>query len=179
MLWIAWKMLIGNRVKYLGIVFGVVFAALLIAQQSSIFCGLMSLTVSQIRDVQGPDIWVMDRQVQYVDDIKPLADTELFRVKSVPGVAWAVRFYKGMARARLEEGSFEQIMLLGLDDASLNAHGGAIALGHPIGASGARIVGALLSVLQAAPQAQAGALGTASICNGGGGATAVVIERLR
>jgi putative ABC transport system permease protein len=119
MLWIAWKMLIGNRVKYLGIVFGVVFAALLIAQQSSIFCGLMSLTVSQIRDVQGPDIWVMDRQVQYVDDIKPLADTELFRVKSVPGVAWAVRFYKGMARARLEEGSFEQIMLLGLDDATL------------------------------------------------------------
>ena len=119
MLWIAWKMLIGNRVKYLGIVFGVVFAALLIAQQSSIFCGLMSLTVSQIRDVQGPDIWVMDRQVQYVDDIKPLADTELFRVKSVPGVAWAVRFYKGMARARLEEGSFQQIMLLGLDDATL------------------------------------------------------------
>ena len=39
MFWIAWKMLIGNRVKYLGIVFGVLFAALLIAQQSSIFCG--------------------------------------------------------------------------------------------------------------------------------------------
>ena len=119
MLWIAWKMLVGNRVKYLGIVFGVVFAALLIAQQASIFCGLMSLTVSQIRDVQGPDIWVMDSKVQYVDDIKPLADTELFRVKGVPGVAWAVRFYKGTARARLEEGSYEQMMLLGLDDATL------------------------------------------------------------
>lgn len=119
MLWIAWKMLIGNRVKYLGIVFGVVFAALLIAQQASIFCGLMSLTVSQIRDVQGPDIWVMDAKVQYVDDIKPLADTELFRVKGVPGVAWAVRFYKGTARARLAEGSYEQMMLLGLDDATL------------------------------------------------------------
>jgi putative ABC transport system permease protein len=56
MLWIAWKMLVGNRVKYLGIVFGVVFAAVLIAQQASIFCGLMSLTVSQIRDVEGPGI---------------------------------------------------------------------------------------------------------------------------
>jgi len=119
MLWIAWKMLVGNRVKYLGIVFGVVFAAVLIAQQASIFCGLMSLTVSQIRDVQGPEIWVMDRNVQYVDDIKPLADTELFRVKSVPGVAWAVRFYKGIARARLEEGTYEQMILLGLDDATL------------------------------------------------------------
>jgi len=119
MLWVAWKMLIGNRVKYLGIVFGVMFAALLIAQQSSIFCGLMALTVSQIRDVEGVGIWVMDRNVQYCDDVKPLADTELFRVKGVSGVAWAVRFYKGIARARLEEGSYEQMILLGLDDATL------------------------------------------------------------
>lgn len=118
MLWIAWKMLVGNRVKYLGIVFGVVFAAVLIAQQASIFCGLMSLTVSQIRDVQGPGIWVMDKNVQFVDDVKPLADTELFRIKSVPGVEWAVRFYKGIARARLQEGSYEQMILLGLDDAT-------------------------------------------------------------
>ena len=119
MLWIAWKMLVGNRVKYLGIVFGVVFAALLIAQQASIFCGLMSLTINQIRDVEGPGIWVMDKGVQYVDDIKPLADTELFRVKGVPGVEWAVRFDKGIARARLEEGTYEQMILLGLDDATL------------------------------------------------------------
>lgn len=119
MFWIAWKMLIGNRAKYLGIVFGVVFAALLIAQQASIFCGLMSLTVSQIRDVEGPTIWAMDKNVQFVDDIKPLSDTELFRVKGVPGVEWAVRFYKGIARARLQEGSYEQMILLGLDDATL------------------------------------------------------------
>lgn len=119
MIWIAWKMLIGNRAKYLGIIFGVVFAALLIAQQSSIFCGLMSLTVSQILDVPGASIWVMDENVQFVDDIKPLADTELFRVKGVPGVDWAVRLYKGIARARLEEGLYEQMILLGLDDATL------------------------------------------------------------
>jgi len=119
MIWIAWKMLIGNRGKYLGIIFGIVFAALLIAQQSSIFCGLMSLTVSQILDVPGASIWVMDKNVQFVDDIKPLADTALFRVKGVPGVDWAVRFYKGIARARLEEGAYEQMILLGLDDATL------------------------------------------------------------
>ncbi|MDA0968810.1 MAG: ABC transporter permease [Planctomycetota bacterium] len=119
MMWIARKLLIGNRGKYLGIVFGIVFAALLIAQQSSIFCGLMSLTVSQILDVPGASIWVMDDNVQFVDDIKPLADTSLFRVKGVPGVDWAVPFYKGIARARLEEGSYEQMILLGLDDATL------------------------------------------------------------
>ena len=116
MLWIAWKMLIGNRAKYLGIVFGVAFAALLIAQQSSIFCGLMALTVSQILDVEGAGIWVMDPKVKYVDDVKPMADTHLYRVRGVPGVDWAVRLYKGIARARLEGGSYEQVILLGLDD---------------------------------------------------------------
>lgn len=118
MLWIAWKMLIGNRAKYLGIVFGVAFAALLIAQQSSIFCGLMALTVSQILDVEGAGIWVMDPKVKYVDDVKPMADTHLYRVRGVPGVDWAVRLYKGIARARLEGGSYEQVILLGLDDAT-------------------------------------------------------------
>jgi putative ABC transport system permease protein len=61
----------------------------------------------------------MDKNVQYVDDIKPLADTELFRVKGVPGVNWAVRFYKGIVRARLEEGTYEQMILIGLDDETL------------------------------------------------------------
>jgi len=118
MLWIAWKMLIGNRAKYLGIVFGVAFAALLIAQQSSIFCGLMSLTVSQILDIEGAGIWVMDPKVKFVDDVKPMADTHLYRVRGVPGVDWAVRLYKGIARARLEGGEYEQVILLGLDDAT-------------------------------------------------------------
>ncbi len=118
MIWIAWKMLIGNRAKYLGIVFGVAFAALLIAQQSSIFCGLMALTVSQILDVEGAGVWVMDPNVKYVDDVKPMADTHLYRVRGVPGVEWAVRLYKGIARARLEGGSYEQMILLGLDDAT-------------------------------------------------------------
>ena len=67
---------------------------------------------------------------------------------------------------------------LGLDLDRVNVRGGAIALGHPIGASGARIVGTLLDVLGEAAAGGA-ALGTASICNGGGGATAVVLERLR
>ena len=46
--WVALKMLTGDRAKYLGIVFGVAFATLLMAQQSAIFCGLMRFTVSQI-----------------------------------------------------------------------------------------------------------------------------------
>jgi putative ABC transport system permease protein len=117
--WVALKMLTGDRVKYLGIVFGVAFATLLMAQQSSIFCGLMLNTTSQIRDLEGADIWVMDANVRFVDDVKPLLDDDLYRVRGVPGVAWAVRLYKGQTRARFQDGNFQQFILLGLDDATL------------------------------------------------------------
>ena len=64
--------------------------------------------------------------------------------------------------------------ILDIDMDRLNVNGGAVAMGHPIGCSGARIVSTLLSVLQ---QNDA-TLGAASICNGGGGASAIIIERL-
>jgi putative ABC transport system permease protein len=80
-------MLIGDRGKYLGIIMGLTFASLLITQQSSIFTGLMTRTYGAITDLAQPDIWVMDPKVQFIDDIKPLQDTELFRIRSVPGVA--------------------------------------------------------------------------------------------
>lgn len=117
--WVALKMLMGDKAKYLGIVFGVSFAALLMAQQSAIFCGLMRNTTSQIRDIQGADLWVMDKNVQFVDDTKPLSENALYRVRGVEGVQWAVRLYKGLARARLDDGNFQQVILIGVDDATL------------------------------------------------------------
>jgi acetyl-CoA C-acetyltransferase len=59
-----------------------------------------------------------------------------------------------------------------LDPAKVNAHGGAVSLGHPLGASGARIIVTLIHVLKA----NQGKYGAAGICNGGGGASAMVIE---
>ncbi len=64
--------------------------------------------------------------------------------------------------------------LLGLDPARVNVFGGAVALGHPIGCSGARITTTLTSVLAH----KKGRIGVAGICNGGGGASAIVIEKL-
>lgn len=65
--------------------------------------------------------------------------------------------------------------LLDLDPTTVNIHGGAVSLGHPIGMSGARIVGSLYLALK---QRDA-TIGCASICNGGGGASAILIERLQ
>ena len=65
-------------------------------------------------------------------------------------------------------------MILNLDTAKVNIFGGAVSLGHPIGMSGARIVGNLYQVLKRSDAS----VGCASICNGGGGASAIVLERL-
>ncbi|RZB54538.1 putative acetyl-CoA acetyltransferase, cytosolic 2 isoform C [Glycine soja] len=62
--------------------------------------------------------------------------------------------------------------LLGLDPEKVNAHGGAVSLGHPLGCSGARILVTLLGVLRQ----KRGKYGVAAICNGGGGASALVLE---
>jgi acetyl-CoA C-acetyltransferase len=61
---------------------------------------------------------------------------------------------------------------LKLDPAKVNVHGGAIALGHPIGASGARILTTLVHALQA----RGGGRGAASLCIGGGMGTAMIVE---
>ncbi|GAB4190578.1 MAG: ABC transporter permease [Simkaniaceae bacterium] len=119
MLLYALKMLIGDRAKYIGIIFGLSFASFIIAQQAAIFVGLMTRTYGFITDTSQPDIWVMDRKVQYVDDIKPLKDTYIYRVKGVEGVQWAVPMYKGLIKARLKDGNFQTCIVIGLDDATL------------------------------------------------------------
>ena len=116
---IALKMLIGDRSKYLGIIMGLTFASLLITQQAAIFVGLMTRTYGFITDTGQADVWVMDPKVQFVDDIKPLQDTQLFRVRSVEGVEWAVPLYKGLLKARLADGTFQTCIVVGLDDATL------------------------------------------------------------
>jgi putative ABC transport system permease protein len=132
MSWIALKMLVGDRAKFFGIVMGLTFAALLITQQGSIFCGLMCRTSGQIYDITGADLWVMDSNVRYVDDVKPMVENNLYRVRGVRGVKWAVPLYKGNARAKLNSRGIdpvtkepkkfeviEQVILLGVDDASM------------------------------------------------------------
>jgi putative ABC transport system permease protein len=119
MYWIALKMMMGDRAKYLGLVFGVTFATLLMTQQVSIFLGIMDRTASQIKDVHDADIWVMDNKVRYIDEVPGRPDMMLYQVRGVRGVAWAVKFYKGQVRARLENGDFRSLILLGLDDDTL------------------------------------------------------------
>ena len=63
---------------------------------------------------------------------------------------------------------------MGIPESKLDVNGGAVALGHPLGSSGSRIIVTLINVLKQ----RGGRYGVASVCNGGGGASAVVIENL-
>jgi len=116
---VALKMLFGDRAKYLGLVFAIAFASFLLANQISIFIGIMTRPASQILDVVDADIWVMDPQTLYGDEVSALRDHDLYRVRSVPGVEWAVPLYKGTGRAKAPDGKFRTVIVMGADDATL------------------------------------------------------------
>lgn len=116
---VALKMLFGDTAKLLGLIFGMAFSTLLICQQSGMFVGIMSRTANQISETREPDVWVMDPAVEYVDTVRPLRDTELARVRGVPGVAWAVPYFRGQAVITTPGSPLQNGFIYGLDDATL------------------------------------------------------------
>jgi putative ABC transport system permease protein len=116
---IALKMLIEDKAKFIGMVLSLSFSAIIITQQSAIFSGVMKRTYSTVTDTSIADIWVMDPNVKYIDDILPLRDTDLYRVRSIDGVKWAVPFFKGTIRGRMTTGQFQTCILIGVDDSTL------------------------------------------------------------
>src|SRR5262244_761913 len=126
---VALRMLLGDRAKYFGLVFGIAFSTMLMSNQVAIFTGLMLRTASQILDVREADIWVMDPRVEYVDEVESMTDIELGRVRGVDGVGWAVPFYKGLTVAHTRDGQLQQVILLGVDDATLTGVTPRLALG--------------------------------------------------
>jgi putative ABC transport system permease protein len=118
MIGLALKMLFGDTAKYLMLVAGLFFATFLIVQQASVFCGLMLWTTSTLKNVGAP-IFVVEERVEQINEINPLRDTDVSRVRSVTAVRWAMPLYSGIQRVRLENGKFKTVQLLGIDTASL------------------------------------------------------------
>ena len=116
---VALRMLTGDTAKYFGLIFAIAFCTFLLENQASIFANIMRRTASQMLDVTDAQVWVMDPQTEYWEQTKPLKDTDLTRVRSVPGVEWAVRLFKGTPVARTLSGKFAAAFVIGLDDATL------------------------------------------------------------
>lgn len=112
-------MLVGDRGKYLSLVFGLAFAVLLITQQGSIFLGLMLRATGFLQNIAQPDLWIADPHTRYIGEVRPLGDDDLDRVRSVPGVAWAAPFFATRAQVDLPDGGFKTAQLLGIDRSTL------------------------------------------------------------
>lgn len=118
MLRLALKMLFGDRAKYMMLICGLSFCALLMSQQTSVFCGLLLWTTATVRNLRAP-IWVADAKVEQANEVVPMREIEVQRVRSIPGVEWAVPLYWSISQARLPDGTFQGVQLTGLDSASL------------------------------------------------------------
>lgn len=118
---IALRMLFGDRGKFFSMVLALTFSSQMMTQVSATFVGAIARTVANIRDAGVAAIWVMDPGVHYLEDVRPLGSNQLYRVRSVAGVRWAVPYFKGSGKARLANGNYQTCLILGLDDATLAA----------------------------------------------------------
>jgi len=115
---LALKMLMGERAKYVMLVGGLTFAALLMTQQNAVFQGLLSWTTSHMRNMRA-SIWVVEKNVEQVNETKAMRDTDVNRVRSVTGVDYAVPLYLSVQKARAADGSDKPVQLVGLHGATL------------------------------------------------------------
>lgn len=115
---IAFKMLVGDRAKYLLLISAISFSVLLMTHQCSVFFGLLRWSTATIRNMQVP-LWIVDPLVEQPGEILPLLPTDLSRVRSIEGVKWAVPLFFSIQQARIEDGAFKSIQLMGLDTATL------------------------------------------------------------
>ncbi|MBC2667866.1 ABC transporter permease [Novosphingobium piscinae] len=130
MKWIAIRMLTGDRVKFAGLVFGVVFSTLLITQQLTIFVNLLLRGAAAVHEVPSADIWVMDPAGRTPDVTVPLPATSLQRVRGVAGVAWAAPLMRAGASVRTPDGALEPVTVVGVDDATLTGLPRTVQLGR-------------------------------------------------
>lgn len=119
MLRVALKMLVGDRAKYAGLLFGIAFTAFLVTFAGSYFAGFVTRGFALIAENPIADVWVMDSAVESADLTINLPGSALARVRSVAGVAFAVPLAVGSANARFPNGRFQSFQLIGVDDATL------------------------------------------------------------
>ncbi|MGB3378404.1 MAG: ABC transporter permease [Allopontixanthobacter sediminis] len=119
MLWIAIRMLTGDAQKFYGLLFGIGFSTLLITQQLTIFVNLVERGASGVYNAPEAEIWVMDPVSRTTEVNYAMPATALDKVRSVPGVEWAVPHLRAQASVRTKDGDLEGVAVIGIDDATL------------------------------------------------------------
>ena len=112
-------MLTGDAQKFYGLLFGIAFSTLLITQQMTIFVNLVERGASGVYNAPEAEVWVMDTVSRTTDVSYAMPSTALDKVRSVPGVEWAVPHLRAVANVRTKDGDLEGVGVIGVDDATL------------------------------------------------------------
>lgn len=118
LLQIALKLLVNDRGKFFTLIIGITFAVFLIMQMTAVFSGIMNRSGANIINI-GAKVWVMDPSVNIISDNIPLPAYVLDAVRSIKGVQYAVPLYLGGGLAKLNDGTYQSVSIIGLDDATL------------------------------------------------------------
>jgi putative ABC transport system permease protein len=115
---ISYKLLVNDRAKFAALLVGITFSVFLMIQMASLFTGVMARASATVFNI-GADMWVVDPAVQTVSNSIPMPDYVLDEVRSLPGVKYAVSLYSGGGLAKLHDGTYQAVNVMGLDDSSL------------------------------------------------------------
>jgi putative ABC transport system permease protein len=119
MLRVALKMLIGNRAKYAGLLFGITFTSFLVTFALSYFAGFMTRGFALISENPEADVWVMDPAVNSTEQTTNIPSSVLAQVRSIKGVQSAVPLALGSAEVRFPNGEFQTFQVIGVDGPTL------------------------------------------------------------
>jgi putative ABC transport system permease protein len=115
---IGFKLLVNDKGKFSALLIGITFAVFLMMQMTAMFAGILERAYSTVTNI-GAAMWVMDPAVNTATSAIPMPDYLLDAVRSMDGVSFAVPLFMGGALVKLEDGTFQSVYVVGLDDESL------------------------------------------------------------
>lgn len=115
---LAYKLLVNDKAKFTALLVGITFAVVLMLQVTSTFIGIMKRASATVYNIGAP-MWIMDPAVESAGSAIGMPDYVLDAARSIPGVSYAVPVYTGNTLAKLNDGSYQPVAIVGLDDTSL------------------------------------------------------------
>jgi len=115
---LAYKLLVNDKSKFTALLVGITFAVVLMLQVTSTFIGMMKRASATVYNIAAP-MWIMDPAVESAGSSIGMPDYVLDAARSMPGVSYAVPVYQGNTLAKLADGTYQPITIIGLDDTSL------------------------------------------------------------
>jgi putative ABC transport system permease protein len=115
---IGFKLLVNDKGKFSALLIGITFAVFLMMEMTAMFAGILDRAYSTVTNI-GAAMWVMDPGVNTASSAIPMPDYLLDAVRSMDGVSYAVPLFMGGALVKLEDGTYQSVTVVGLDDESL------------------------------------------------------------